>query len=57
MFTDTYRPEKIEDPAKEYATTVIQGITNSAHTLELISDEPEPPIKAIRIYRPPFGRQ
>jgi len=43
-----------DDPAREYATTVAQGLPNEKHTLELLADGPSPPpIRAIRICRPP----
>jgi len=58
MFTDRYIPLKIEDPSREYAATLIQGISNSKHTLELKTTTGRAvPIKAIRVYRPPFNRQ
>ena len=57
MFVDSYANAKVEDPAKENATTVIQGIPNGPHTLELIADNPAKPlaIKLIRTYRPPLS--
>jgi len=54
MFVDTYQAMKADDPAREYATTVAQGLPNEKHTLELVADGPSPPpIRAIRICRPP----
>ena len=45
MFVDSYSGGKSEDPTKENATTIIQGITNTTHTLELIADDPaNPPV-------------
>ena len=58
MFTDTYRAAKIDDPAKENATTVVQGIANTKHTLEIIADDPAnpPAIASVRTYRPPVKK-
>lgn len=55
MFADTYRAPKIEDPTKENAATVIQGMPNTKHTLEVVADDPAslPAIVAVRTYRPP----
>ncbi len=55
MFVDLYEPPKVDDPAKEYITTLAQGLTNEKHTLELIANAPAAPaIKAIRIHEPPL---
>lgn len=52
---DTYEPPKVDDPSREVLTTLAQGIPNAAHTLELVADGPGvPPIRAIRVYRPPL---
>lgn len=55
MFADAYRAPKSDDPARENATTVIQGIPNTKHTLEVIADDPASPpaLAEIRTYRPP----
>lgn len=55
MFTDIYTPPKIEDPTKENATTVVQGIASGKHTLEVIAEDAASPpaIGAVRTYRPP----
>lgn len=57
MFVETYSVPKIEDPAKENATTIIQGIPNGTHTLELIADEPAnpPAVMGVRTYKPPMS--
>ncbi len=54
-FTDRYDPPRIDDATREYATTLVQGISNARHTLELIV-EPDvtAAIHAIRVYRPPL---
>ncbi len=50
LFVDTYAPPEVADPAREYATTVAQGIPNAAHTLVVTG---KTAIRAIRVYRPP----
>ena len=55
MFTDVYRAPRISDPSKEYAITLAQGLPNGKHTLELITrDRTNPPLRGIRVYRPPL---
>jgi hypothetical protein len=58
LFTDTYTtPQAITDTTKEMITNIVQGLPNTKHTLEIITKEMKGiPIKAIRIYRPLFGR-
>ncbi len=55
MFADAYRAPRIDDPARENATTVVQGIPNTRHTLEVIAEHPASPpaVAAVRTYRPP----
>ncbi|MGD2175035.1 MAG: hypothetical protein PVJ27_06495 [Candidatus Brocadiaceae bacterium] len=54
MFVDVYRPREIEDPTREYSTTLAQGLPNARHNLELVSEGDAPvPIRAIRVYEPP----
>jgi len=54
LLVDVYRPPLTEDPAKEYATRLAQGLSNGSHTLTLIPNGVGPvPIKAFRVYRPP----
>jgi len=57
MFVDTYQRAKIDDPTKENSTTVVQGIANAKHTLEIIADSPASPpaIARVRTYRPPVN--
>ncbi len=58
MFVDSYSPPKIEDPSREYATVLAQGLSNAKHKLELIAEAGRTiPLKAIRVYRPPFARE
>jgi hypothetical protein len=55
MFTDVYRAPRISDPSKEYAITLALGLANGKHTLELVTkDSTNPPLSAIRVYRPPL---
>jgi hypothetical protein len=54
MFVDLYEPREVEDPSREYATTLAQGLPNERHTLELIAEDGRAaPIRAIRVFRPP----
>jgi hypothetical protein len=50
MFVDTYEAPEVKDPSRETVVTLIQGVSNAKHTLEIIG---EVPIRAIRVYRPP----
>jgi hypothetical protein len=54
MFLDEYQATKTEDPTKENAATVIQGIPNGRHTLEIIAEDSSQRanIALIRAYRP-----
>lgn len=53
LFTDAYQAPKTEDPAKEYATTLVQGTANARHTLRLVPNGDGPvPVAAFRVYRP-----
>jgi hypothetical protein len=55
MFADVYAPPAVEDPTREYATALAQGLTNERHTLELIQQgNAAVPLRAIRVYRPPL---
>jgi len=55
LFTDSYTPLKVEDAAYEYPTVLAQGLPNTTHTLEIISETGKPiDIAFIRVYRPPF---
>jgi hypothetical protein len=51
LYSDTFVPPKIEDPSREYAVTVAQGLPNAAHTLEIAGPAA---LRAVRIYRPPL---
>lgn len=54
MHVDVYKPPRVEDPSREYVTTLAQGLPNTKHVLELVaSDGKAVPVKAIRVYRPP----
>jgi hypothetical protein len=51
---DTYNAVPNNDPATEQLTTFAQGLPNGKHVLELTSDGGNLPIKAFRIYNPPY---
>ena len=54
LFVDVYQPPETADPAREYATTLAQGLSNAQHTLQLVPNGEGPvPVAAFRIYRPP----
>ena len=54
MFVDEYTAPKAVKPAHEHAVTLAQGLANDKHTLELIAKGGQvPPIRVIRVYRPP----
>ncbi len=55
MFVDEYVAPKIEDPTREYFTTLAQNLSNSKHTLEIIPENNATvPIQSLRAYRPPL---
>lgn len=57
LHADNYPPAAINatDTTMEYLTTIIQGISNGKHTLELTATgETLPAIEAIRVHRPPL---
>lgn len=55
LFHDTYHSPRTDDLTIEYAQTVVQGIDNTRHTLELIAgDNGIPPLAGIRVYCPPL---
>ncbi|MGC8834924.1 MAG: SGNH/GDSL hydrolase family protein, partial [Armatimonadota bacterium] len=54
MHVDVYKPPRVEDPSREYVTTLAQGLPNTKHVLELTADNGRSvPIKAVRVYQPP----
>jgi hypothetical protein len=57
-FVDTAVVPVMSDAAKEYTVTLAQGLSNADHTLELsmLGSGTSLPIKAIRVYRPFYGR-
>ena len=56
LFKDVYETPKMEDPTKESAVTLAQGLTNGRHTLRLVPNDDGPlAIKAFRAYRPPLS--
>ena len=55
LFVDVYRAPKTYDAAKQYATMLAQGLSNTRHTLQIIPSGDGPvPIHALRVYRPPL---
>ena len=54
MFLDRYEAVPIPDPVREYPVTLIQGLENGRHVLELTACGREVPVRAIRVYKPPF---
>jgi hypothetical protein len=55
LFVNTYQAPKTENAAKEYYTTLAQGLSNGKHTLKLVPNgDGALPIAAIRVYRPPL---
>ena len=57
LHADSYPLGKIDasDATKEYPTTIVQGISNGQHTLELtMTGAAAPAIEAIHVHRPPL---
>ena len=53
--TDVYEAPVTEDPAKEYATMLAQGLENAEHTVTLIPNgDGALPVAAFRVYEPPL---
>ena len=53
LFVESYEPPAISDQSQEYATTIIQGLSNEKHVLELrIQGKRQFPVKSIRVYEP-----
>lgn len=58
LFVDEYRPRPVLDATLEYPTTLIQNLPAGKHLLELTAtDGAIPPLKAFRIYNPPYVQQ
>ena len=56
LFVDVYQAPKTENAAKEYYTTLAQGLSNGKHTLKLVpNNDGALPIATIRVYRPPLA--
>ncbi|MEA3402826.1 MAG: SGNH/GDSL hydrolase family protein [Armatimonadota bacterium] len=55
LFVDTYKAPVTDDPAREYATTLAQGLSNARHTVTLTpAGDGRVPVAAFRVYRPPL---
>ncbi len=53
MFIETFSTPVIEDASKVYKTTLVKGIINGTHTLELVPNgDGVIPIEAFEIYKP-----
>lgn len=55
-FTDSFAPQPNANPTIENVVTLAQGLKNGSHILE-ITGGPQTSLAALRIYRPPFGRE
>lgn len=56
LYQDEYQWKAPADASREESVTIVQGIPNTKHTLELISPESaHPAIRAIRVYHPPMA--
>lgn len=53
LFADEFRSPKMDDPAREAAVTVAQGLPNGKHELVIDADD-EVPLRSIRVYCPPL---
>ncbi len=55
LFLDPWRAAANADPAHERPVTLVQGLTNGPHTLEIIANgDGELPIEALVVRRPPL---
>lgn len=55
MFLESYRSPEITDKKKVYSTTLVHGLSNGPHTLELITDGNGPvAVTAFEVHRPPL---
>lgn len=55
LFKELYQAPRINDPSIVHKTTIVQGLTNESHTLEIIPvGDGIVPIEAIEIHRPPL---
>lgn len=57
LYTEEYAPEPATDPARDEETVLVSGLASGRHRLELVAREGRrPPLRALRIHRPPLGR-
>ena len=56
FFADEFRVPAKRNPFGETTVIAAQGLSNGKHTLE-ITGGPDTPLAAIRVHRPPLGRQ
>lgn len=52
-FQDEWRPQKTADPAKENLTTLVPGLPNGKHVLEIVPNgDGELPVRYLVVYQP-----
>ncbi|MAF10459.1 hypothetical protein CMK11_08405 [Candidatus Poribacteria bacterium] len=54
LFADAYSTPTADDPSIETETILAQGMSNGAHTLEIVAAGERPDVKALRVSRPPM---
>jgi hypothetical protein len=55
MYREVYRTPAVTDGSRVYKTTVVQGLANGRHTLEIIPcGDGAVPLEAIEVHRPPM---
>ena len=54
LFADAYSTPTVADPSIETETILAQGLSNGAHTLEIVASGELPDIEALRVSRPPM---
>jgi len=55
MFSDTFKPKRLTGDGRVHRTTLIQGIANAEHTLEIIPNgDGVVPVRSIVVHRPPL---
>lgn len=55
MFVETFRAPEMTDKKKLYKTTLVRGLSNGPHTLEIIPNGDGPvAVTAFEVHRPPL---
>ncbi|OQW95268.1 MAG: hypothetical protein BWK77_07815 [Verrucomicrobia bacterium A1] len=58
LHVDTYRAPGTPDAGREYPTTLVQGVQNQTHVLDLFPNGDGPvPVAAFRVFKPPLSPQ